>query len=239
VTRARGPTEGPPGSEVRVGVAVPAAGSGARMGGARKPFLELAGEPILLHALRPLLADPRVVSVVVALAPDEAADPPAWLAALHPRVSVVAGGSTRGASVGSALLALPKDLDVIAVHDAARPLVEEEVVRRCLDAAAAGVGAVAGCPAIDTLKRVDAEAFVRDTPDRATIWHAHTPQAFPAVALRKAYASGSVAETDDSALVELAGGRVRMIDDGGSNLKVTHPEDLVIAEAVLRARSRA
>lgn len=237
MTERWGPAEGPPDRQVRVGVAVPAAGSGARMGGVRKPFLELAGEPVLLHALRPLLADPRVVAVVVALAPDAAADPPAWLGALSPRVGIVAGGSTRGASVASALRALPDDLDVIAVHDAARPLLEESVVRRCLDAAATGVGAVAGSPAVDTLKRVDVEGLVCDTPERALIWHAHTPQAFPAAMLRSAYANGDVAETDDAALVERAGGRVRMIDDGGSNLKVTRPQDLVIAEAVLRARS--
>ena len=232
-------TWGPDGastSHVRVGVAVPAAGAGARMGGMRKPFLELSGEPVLLHALRPFLAERRVVAVVVALASDDANDPPAWLASLDPRVSVVAGGATRGESVARALAALPHEVDVIAVHDAARPLVTAEVVRRCIDVAAGGVGAVAGSPAVDTLKTVDAEAFIRSTPERASLWHAHTPQVFPAALLRAAYRDGGLAETDDAALVERTGARIRMVDDGAVNLKVTRPGDVPLAEAVLRAR---
>jgi 2-C-methyl-D-erythritol 4-phosphate cytidylyltransferase len=207
------------------------------MGGVRKPFVGLLGEPVLLHALRPFLADRRVVSIVVALAPDEAADPPGWIGALDPRIGVVAGGGTRGASVLLALAALPEDVDVIAVHDAARPLVSEEVVRACIDVAAGGLGAVAGSPAIDTLKTVDAEGFVLTTPDRSTLWHAHTPQVFPAALLRRAYREVGVTHTDDAALVERVGGRIRMIDDGAVNMKVTGPEDVAIAEAILARRS--
>jgi 2-C-methyl-D-erythritol 4-phosphate cytidylyltransferase len=207
------------------------------MGGVRKPFVGLLGEPVLLHALRPFLADRRVVSIVVALAPDEAADPPGWIGALDPPNGVVAGGGTRGASVLLALAALPEDVDVIAVHDAARPLVSEEVVRACIDVAAGGLGAVAGSPAIDTLKTVDAEGFVLTTPDRSTLWHAHTPQVFPAALLRRAYREVGVTHTDDAALVERVGGRIRMIDDGAANMKVTGPEDVAIAEAILAARS--
>ena len=220
-----------------MGVAVPAAGAGRRMGGRRKPFLELVGEPVLLHALRPFLADARVVAIVVALAPEDSDPPPGWLTGLDARVSVVPGGTSRTASVRRALVTLPDDLDVIAVHDAARPLVSGPVVARCIDAAALGQGAVAGCPAVDTLKRVDAEARVIGTPDRATLWHAHTPQVFPAALLRRAYAiAGGGDATDDAALVERAGGTVRMVDDGGENLKVTRPQDLVVAEAILTAR---
>jgi len=237
VTETWCPDAGAPAGDVRVGVAVPAAGSGSRMGGVRKPFVDLLGEPVLLHALRPFLADRRVVSIVVALAPDEAADPPGWIGALDPRVGVVAGGGTRGASVLLALEALPKDVDVIAVHDAARPLVSEEVVRACIDVAAGGLGAVAGSPAIDTLKTVDPEGFVLTTPDRSTLWHAHTPQVFPAALLRRAYREVGVTHTDDAALVERVGGRIRMIDDGAANMKVTGPEDVAIAEAILAARS--
>jgi len=222
----------------RVGVAVPSAGTGVRMGGVRKAFLELAGRPVLEHALRPFLDEPRVVAVVVALAPDDAADPPAWLTGLDPRVSVVAGGATRTASVRAAIGALPADVDVIAVHDAARPLVTTDVIARCIDVSAEGAGAVAGCPAVDTLKRVDASATVIDTPDRATLWHAHTPQAFPAAVLRAAYATGEEG-TDDAALVERHDPslKIRLVDDGGSNLKVTRPLDAGLAEAILATRS--
>ena len=222
----------------RVGVAVPAAGSGQRMGGVRKPFLQLAGEPVLVHAIRPFLADDRVVAVVVALASADAADPPPWLTDLDERVTVVEGGSTRGASVGSAIAALPDDLDVIAVHDAARPLVEGSVVRRCLTVAAGGEGAVVGRPAVDTIKEVDGDARIVGTPDRARLWQAETPQAFPAELLRRAYATGDDAATDDAALVERLGVPVRMIEAGAVNLKVTMPGDVRLAEVYLAERNR-
>jgi 2-C-methyl-D-erythritol 4-phosphate cytidylyltransferase len=206
------------------------------MGGVRKPFIELLGEPVLVHALRPLLDDPRVVEVVVALAPEDVASPPSWLLELDGRVRVVAGGDTRTDSVRAALAALPRDLDVIAVHDAARPLVTREVVGRCIDLASGGCGAVAGCPAVDTLKEIGPDGAIVCTPDRARFWHAHTPQVFPADILRQAYALDGGEATDDAALVERVGGEVRLVDDGPSNMKVTRPEDVPVAEALLRSR---
>jgi len=221
---------------VRVGVAVPAAGCGRRMGGVRKPFLALAGEPILLHALRPFLADERVVRVCVALSEEDAVDPPSWLLELDARVRVVAGGQTRGESVRLALAALGDDVTVIAVHDAARPLVTTDIVRACIDLAATGCGAVAGCPVVDTMKIVDSDAQIVSTPERATLWHAQTPQVFPAEVLRRAYHGGGLDSTDDASLVEHAGGVVRMIDAGLLNMKVTQPADVAVAEAILTAR---
>ncbi len=223
---------------LRVGVAVPAAGAGRRMGGAHKAFLELAGEPILAHALRPFLRDPRVVAVVVALPGEDAGHPAAWLTGSDGRIRVVEGGATRTESVRRAILALPEDVDVIAVHDAARPLVSDSVVGRCIEIAAGGEGAVAGCPAVDTIKVVDGQGRVVRTPERSGLWHAHTPQVFPADMLRTAYASPAGDGTDDASLVELAGGSVRMVEDSG-NMKVTRPEDLLFAEALLRARRDA
>lgn len=223
----------------RVGVAVPAAGSGRRMGGVPKAFLELDGEPVLAHALRPFLAQERVVAVVVALAGPDAAHPPGWLLALDPRVRVVEGGQTRAESVHRCLEALPGEVDVIAVHDGARPLVTAEAVGRCIGIAEAGEGAVLGCPAVDTMKVVDGEGWVVSTPPRACLWHAHTPQVFPAEALRRAYRGAREEATDDASLVEGCGVPVRMVDAGTPNLKVTRPDDLLLAEAVLRARRGA
>ncbi len=229
-------SEARPPDRVRVGVAVPAAGSGQRMGGARKPFLELAGEPVLVHSLRPFLADARVVAVAVALSQGDAEAPPAWLLDLDPRIRVVAGGETRADSVRNALGGLPGDVDVVVVHDAARPLVTAEVVGRCIDVAAAGEGAVAGCPAVDTMKEVDSGGRIVATPERRRLWHAHTPQAFPAEALRRAYAGDLAGATDDASLVERGGMTVRMVEGGSSNLKVTRVEDLALAETILRRR---
>jgi 2-C-methyl-D-erythritol 4-phosphate cytidylyltransferase len=140
--------------------------------------------------------------------------------------------------VRAGLAKLPADLDAIAVHDAARPLVAASVVSACVDLALEGEGAVAGCPAVDTLKRVDGGRRVVDTPDRAELWHAQTPQVFPASVLREAYANRSAEATDDAALVErfAPGTVVRMVDAGASNLKITRPEDVAIAEAILRRR---
>ncbi len=221
-------------SDPRVGVAVPAAGIGRRMGGVRKAFLELDGEPVLVHALRPFLAREDVTAVVVALGADDVLDPPAWLTELDPRVRVVAGGDTRTASVRNAVLALPDDVTVVVVHDAARPLVTPGAVARCIEVAAGGQGAVVGSPAVDTLKEVgDGDVVVR-TADRSRFWHAHTPQAFPAGLAFHAYGRGGGEATDDAALVERAGGTVRMVDGGRWNLKVTRPEDVPVAEALLR-----
>lgn len=223
-------------SDGRVGVAVPAAGSGTRMGGVRKAFLEIAGRPMLTHALRPFLGDPRVVCVVVALAADDAESPPEWLMELDERIRIVVGGDTRSQSVRRALQAMPEDVDVIAVHDAARPLVSTETVTECFDVAMSGLGAVAGCPTVDTMKRVNSEYRIVETPDRSSLWRAQTPQVFPASVLRAAYADDSLEGTDDAALVEKTGQAVRVVDAGPWNIKVTHPQDIVVAAAVLMHR---
>jgi 2-C-methyl-D-erythritol 4-phosphate cytidylyltransferase len=221
---------------LRVGVCIPAAGSGQRMGGIKKPYLELAGEPILRHALRPFLARADVVAVAVALAAEDAAAPPPWLASLDPRITLLTGGATRPESVRKALAALPVDLDVIVVHDAARPLLTDDVLERCLRLAAQGKGAVAGMRVVDTLKEVDGHGRVTGTPDRARLWQAQTPQAFPAALARRAYESMREGDgaTDDAALVERIGGDVVMVESSPRNLKVTRPEDLALAEHYLR-----
>ena len=219
-------------TSLHVGVVVPAAGLGIRMGGARKPFLELDGEPLLLHALRPFLKDDRVVTVVVSLAPQDVDKIADWIRRLDDRIKLVEGGVNRTESVRNAVSVLPTTLDVIAIHDAVRPLVTSAIVGECIDLATTGVCAVAGCPVIDTIKRVNEEFQVLETADRNVLWHAHTPQVFPANLLRKAYESGEVG-TDDAMLLESFNARLQMVDDGGTNIKVTRPADLIIAQAIL------
>ena len=225
-----------------LGVAIPAAGSGRRAGG-RKQYRELKGRPVLLRALQPFLRDPRVEAVAVALPEDDAAHPPPWLTEADPRLRVVTGGDSRTASVAAALRALPQNLTHLAVHDAARPLMGPDVLERCLAEVVAAPdhvdGAVAGWPAVDTVKRVDDDDFVVETPTRRYLRQAQTPQLFRAHLLREAYRRAEaegLEDTDDAALVARMGGRVRMVRGSRWNLKVTLPEDTVVAEAVLRAR---
>ena len=223
-----------------VAVVLPAAGGGRRMGGVRKATMELLGAPLLAHSLRPFLEDPEVGQIVVSLHPEEAERPPPWLAALGPRVRCVAGGSTRGASVREALLALDPVPPVVVVHDAARPLTDRATFQRCVAEARSGRGGVAGWPSVDTLKEVDGERTILSTPDRSRIWQAHTPQAFPGNTVVGAYRDAGPEElgsTDDAALVSARTGlRIRMVEGSPWNIKVTHPEDVPMAEALLRLR---
>jgi 2-C-methyl-D-erythritol 4-phosphate cytidylyltransferase len=210
------------------------------MGGRKKPFLTLAGEPLLVHALRPFLALEQVRHVVVAVSEEDLEEARGWVPALDSRVTVVAGGTTRSDSVANAVQALPETVDLILVHDAARPLVSMGTVERCIEGASRGEGAVAGWPATDTLKEVDAQLRILRTPDRSGIWHAQTPQAFPATVLRRVLEDPDLRAraTDDASLVEAAGIPVRMVHGEPDNLKVTRPEDLPVAEFLL-ARRRA
>jgi len=223
-----------------VGVVVPAAGLSRRMGGERKQFLSLAGEPILLRAVRPFLAHAGVRAIVVALPAEQVERVPPWLIDRDDRILIVEGGETRRDSVWAGLQALPPDLDVVVVHDGARPLVSPDVVARCIDVAAGGVGAVAGYPAVDTMKRVDDAGSVTGTPERSSLWHAQTPQAFPGVQILQAY-QRAIAEdwpaTDDAALIEKSGGAVVMVESSPANLKITRQEDLDVAESVLARRA--
>ncbi len=229
-------------SEDGVGVAIPAAGSGTRMGGTKKAWLELGGRPLLQHSIEPFLSHPDVTSIGIALAAEDVGAPPNWLRDLDPRIRLVAGGATRLHSVRAALSVLDPEAGIILVHDAARPFVTREIIDRCVRVARSGEGAVAGWPSVDTLKEVDGSGRILATPDRASIWRAQTPQAFPREALLAAYQAAieeGADATDDATLFARSGGKVRMVEGAPWNLKVTHPEDLRIAEVLLRERGPA
>jgi 2-C-methyl-D-erythritol 4-phosphate cytidylyltransferase len=145
----------------------------------------------------------------------------------------VAGGETRTDSVRAGLAEVPDDAVVVLVHDAARPLVTEEIVARVLEPLAEGWdGAVPGLPVADTLKRVGADGGVLETVTRDSLWAVQTPQAFVAGMLRRAY-DGATAATDCSALVEAAGGRVKVVEGDPLLLKVTTTDDLAKVAAWL------
>lgn len=229
------PADSPP----DVAVLLPAAGRSERAGaGPPKQFRPIAGIPMLLRAVRPFARHPRVGQIVIALPAEIAADPPPWLAELSgERLSIVPGGDTRARSVGAALRALRPACHLVLVHDAARPFVSADTIDAVIAAAAAGTGAVAAIPVSDTLKRADgAGDRVAATVPRSALWRAQTPQGFPRDQIETAYRrweqNGAGETTDDAEMVEAAGFPVRLIPDRTTNLKVTTPDDFVLAEAI-------
>jgi 2-C-methyl-D-erythritol 4-phosphate cytidylyltransferase/2-C-methyl-D-erythritol 2,4-cyclodiphosphate synthase len=196
----------------------------------------LAGVPILQRSVDAFVGCDLVSSVVVALPPDLAADPPDYLKSSSKPLYVVAGGERRQDSVGRAFEAIADRASIVAVHDAARPLVSDAIIRRTIEAAAEHGAAIAAIRARDTVKRSDGSATIVETLRREEIYLAQTPQAFRVSILRDAL---SLADdvTDEAALAERAGHRVRLVDGDPRNLKVTTPDDLAMAEHLLRAEA--
>jgi 2-C-methyl-D-erythritol 4-phosphate cytidylyltransferase len=145
----------------------------------------------------------------------------------------VVGGPARSESVRNAIAAAP-DADIVVIHDAARPFASVELFRACIAAIGAGAdGAVAAAPVTDTIKEAGADRRVVRTLDRSTLWSIQTPQAFRADILKRALAGDVATATDDASLVEALGGDVRIVEAPSSNFKITWPEDLARAEALL------
>jgi 2-C-methyl-D-erythritol 4-phosphate cytidylyltransferase len=214
---------------VSVWAVLAAAGSGERLGADRpKAFVRLGDRPLLAESLERLEASEWIDAIVIA-APSGWEEPSILLAeelGCGKVSSVVAGGAKRGESVRNALAEVPADATVVVVHDAARPLLSEDVLGRVLGALNEGWdGVVPGLPVPDTLKRVEGDR-VAETLDRAQLRAVQTPQAFVASVLRDAF-SGDVAHASDCAsLVEAGGGRVKIVDGDPRLLKVTDAEDL-------------
>jgi 2-C-methyl-D-erythritol 4-phosphate cytidylyltransferase len=218
-----------------------AAGRGERFGGDRpKAFANLGGRPLLAESLGRLDASDWIESIVV-VAPQDWEEPVILLAeelgAAKVR-SAVTGGATRADSVRAGLAEVPEEVAIVLVHDAARPLLSEEVVERVVGALGDDWdGAVPALPLADTVKRADGES-VAETVDRAGLHAVQTPQGFVAATLRGALASGADA-TDCAGLVEAAGGRVRIVQGDRRLLKVTTPADLSFVETLLRGEHEA
>jgi 2-C-methyl-D-erythritol 4-phosphate cytidylyltransferase / 2-C-methyl-D-erythritol 2,4-cyclodiphosphate synthase len=213
---------------------IAAGGRGERLGaGQPKQFLSIAGQTILERSVRAFLTHAAVDDVVVALPPELAGAPPAYLTGTAKPLRVVAGGARRQDSVAAAFRAVPARTDVIVVHDAARPFASADLIARTIAAAAESGAALAAVAARDTVKQADG-SVVRATLDRRTIFLAQTPQAFRRDVLRDALALSSDA-TDEASLAEQAGHTVRIVEGEATNIKITTSEDLVIAEAINRA----
>ncbi|MGL4176964.1 MAG: 2-C-methyl-D-erythritol 4-phosphate cytidylyltransferase [Dermatophilaceae bacterium] len=219
-----------------VGVVVVAAGSGARLGaGLPKAFAGLAGRPLLAHVLDTVERWSRLDGLVLVV-PEAFGDvgTAIWRGIRPPDgVRVVPGGGDRTASVNRGLSALDPACEVVLVHDAARCLTPLSLFDRVADAVHDGAaGAVPGLPMSDTVKTVDAGGYVTGTLDRTTLRAVQTPQGFDRKVLVAAHASG-LAATDDAALVERLGHRVRVVAGDPLALKITTPDDLMLAERFL------
>jgi len=201
---------------------VVAAGGGARFGAA-KQFARLGDESVLDRSVR--VARTACDGVVVVLPADASWDAPAG-------VAQTVGGATRSDSVRAGLALVPDDVEVVVVHDAARPLASARLFELVVQAVGRGAdGAVPALPVPDTVKRVDGDRVVETVP-REGLVGAQTPQAFRAAVLRAAHQVGGV-DTDDAALVEAGGGVVVIVEGERRNLKLTLPEDLELARALL------
>ena len=226
-------------SDAKVGVVIVAAGSSTRMAGVDKTFAPLLGRPLITHTLDRFEEFPQVAEIVLALAADSLELGRSLVRERgYRKVSqVCAGGARRQDSVRAGLEAL-FPCHWVMVHDGARPGLDSALLRRGLEAAAASPdgAAIAGVPVKDTIKVVDGNGLVTDTPPRETLWAAQTPQVFAYDLLCRAHAEFEGDATDDAMMVEALGCQVSMFNGSYENLKVTTPEDLVFMEAVLRGR---
>lgn len=212
-----------------------AGGSGSRMGAQRnKVLLKLAGKPVIVRAVEAFTN--LVDGVILVSREEDIPDMRAAMAAANLPVTIVAGGDSRQSSVWNGLCALPESCTHVLIHDGARCLVDEGTIRRCMASVENHGTGVAAIPAIDTIKQVDADEIVTATPDRSQLRAVQTPQGFTVELIRRAHMSAQQAGflgTDDASLVERLGHPVRLTEGNRRNIKLTTPEDLIMAETFL------
>ena len=224
---------------------IAAGGAGLRMGTTTpKQFSELLGVPILIHTIRAFRQVPAISAIIVVAPAEHRALTCALLASyqLADHCTVVSGGKLRQDSVRIGLALVPEDSPLVAVHDGARPLIDPADIQRCLEAAADKGAAILGVPVKDTLKTVAADTTIRHTVERESLWQAQTPQVVQTDLLKKAFARAdqdSFVGTDEAALLEHGGWPVMMVEGSETNLKITRPDDLRMAEAILMQKQPA
>ncbi|MPM27825.1 Bifunctional enzyme IspD/IspF [bioreactor metagenome] len=225
---------------MKVTAIIAAAGQGKRMGrGINKVFIPLSHCPVLVHTVRKFSQCEIIDKLVIVTGPDEVAEVRELLASVDniKPWQVVAGGSERQYSIANALAVVDNDSEITLVHDGARPLIELATIKSVIEAARQYHAAGVAVPVKDTIKTVDNDGFITATPPRHTLWAIQTPQAFETQLLRQAYTSAAQDDylgTDDAGLVERLGVKVKIVQGSYNNIKITTPEDLIIAEALLK-----
>lgn len=232
---------------VKTSLILPAAGMGTRMGyHVPKPFIPLSGQPAVYHALNAFAGLSWITEVIIPTREDmiakirEECNTIDWESDVD--IQVIEGGRERVDSVAIALEYLNKDVEIVAVHDAVRPLIQTADIANCIQKAEETGAAVLAVPCRDTLKKskpAGSEFLISDTLDRSGVWQAQTPQCFFTDLILQAYNSRNNADkkaTDDAELVEQIH-PVSLVEGSGYNIKLTYPEDVVVAEYILNNRS--
>ena len=227
---------------------IPAAGMGKRMGASiNKQYLQLDGLPIVARTISVFEQSPLIEAIYLVIPADEipyCREHVVEACGFRKVVQIVPGGSERQYSVMNGLNAMrgqAADDDVVLIHDGVRPLISEQLLHESIAVARSADGALVAVPAKDTIKTVR-DGLVVDTPPRETLWQAQTPQSFRfgvIFAAHRAAEQEGFTGTDDSSLVERRGGAVRIVRGDYRNIKITTPEDLVLAEAFLAGERKA
>ncbi|MDY6937720.1 MAG: 2-C-methyl-D-erythritol 4-phosphate cytidylyltransferase [Cyanobacteriota bacterium] len=218
---------------------IPAAGMGRRMGASRnKLLLELSGKPLIAWTLQAVEASEKIQWIGLIARPEDLADLKKIVAdlSLTKPVEFIQGGDTRQESVYNGLQGLPPEAKQVLIHDGARCLATPQLFDRCAEAIYTCPGLIAAVPVKDTIKVVGSDGIIQDTPDRANLWAAQTPQGFDVKLLKDCHDRGRKAGwevTDDAALFEKCGLPVKIVEGEETNLKVTTPSDLAIAEIIV------
>ncbi|RMF83657.1 MAG: 2-C-methyl-D-erythritol 4-phosphate cytidylyltransferase [Nitrospinota bacterium] len=220
---------------------IPAAGAGTRMRKTpAKQFLPLAGKPLLVYALERVQASPLVHAIVLVVPPQKREE--CWREIVEPyRLSkverIVGGGATRQESVYKGLQAIDPATEWVLIHDGVRPFLPTRTIAPLLEAAQESGAAILALPERETVKRIAREGYVLETLNRQEIWRVQTPQVFRYALLQEAFRHAFAEHytaTDEATLIERLGVRVRVLPGSPFNIKITTPEDLFVAEALLQ-----
>ena len=220
-----------------------AAGLGKRMqAGHNKQFIEICGQSVLTHTLTVFAQIPEIAKIVLVVRAGEEDTGRNMIPEIAESKTVLAiGGKERQDSVHNGIRAITWECEYILIHDGARPLVTEEVIRRTLLAAQNSGAAICAVPVKDTIKQADSDGNVLATIPRESLWAVQTPQVFRADLIRRAYENAYVHNhygTDDASLVEYLGEKIKIVTGDYENIKITTPEDIPTAEQILQKRQQ-
>ncbi len=220
---------------------IAAAGSGKRMGAnCNKLLLEVAGRPVLAWTLQAIKSAKSINWIGIVGQPYDKEKIIPIIKQFPMNIHWINGGNTRQQSVQRGLAGLPTEAKYVLIHDGARCLVEAELLEKCSELVKQGMAVISATPVTDTIKKVTKDGIILNTPDRSQLWAAQTPQAFSVAELKDGHEQALINNwnvTDDASLFEKLGKPVKVLESSPSNIKVTTPFDLLIAEALLSKKA--